>query len=322
MKTTVNLNFGADLLTGAEHADGHLNQHPCQVPFQALNNGEHQPMLMESAALAPKSADQLATSPASPLRILIAEDNLVNQIVAVLQLKKLGYAADVAVDGVEVLKALEKVPYDVILMDCQMPNMDGYTATREIRRIFSRPIQIIAMTGNATAADRKNCMAAGMDDFLSKPVDTRELGRLMAQCKAIPVANIVEGSTEPSLAARPPVDLDRLLEFAGHLPEMFCQLARDYLAQADEILDGIFLAIERGASSDIRQLAHKLGGSSSSCGMCAIVDPLRRLEQIGVTSQFSMVLHLYQDAVRQLSRIRSFLRGYLQRHFPQPLSIL
>jgi CheY-like chemotaxis protein len=251
----------------------------------------------------------------APLRVLVAEDNLVNQMVAIMQLKKLGYAADLAVDGVEVLKALEKVPYDVILMDCQMPNMDGLTATREIRRIHARPIRIVAMTGNSTAEDCANCLAAGMDDFLCKPVDTRDLGRLMELCERVPEVSAMNLAVEPIAATNAPVDLNRLLEFTGYLPEMFQQLARDYLAQADEILEGIVMAIERRSAEDLRYLAHKLGGSSSSCGMRAIVDPLRRLEQIGVTSQFSLAHNLYQDAMRQLSRIRNFLSRYLQSHF-------
>ena len=118
-----------------------------------------------------------------PLHILVAEDNLVNQKVALLQLKSLGYTADIANDGIEALKALEAVPYDVILMDCQMPNMDGYAATREIRRIHTRPILIVAMTASAMRGDREKCLAAGMDDHISKPVNCVRLGRLLSDHK-------------------------------------------------------------------------------------------------------------------------------------------
>ena len=118
-----------------------------------------------------------------PLHILVAEDNLVNQKVALLQLKSLGYTADIANDGIEALKALEVVPYDVILMDCQMPNMDGYAATREIRRIHTRPILIVAMTASAMRGDREKCLAAGMDDHISKPVNCVRLGRLLSDHK-------------------------------------------------------------------------------------------------------------------------------------------
>jgi CheY-like chemotaxis protein len=117
------------------------------------------------------------------LRILIAEDNRVNQRVAVGQLKRFGCDADVAANGLEVLEALKQVPYDVIFMDCQMPEMDGYEAARAIRTSESDPgsctwkvpIYIVAMTANAMQGDREKCFASGMDDYVSKPVRLLDL---------------------------------------------------------------------------------------------------------------------------------------------------
>ncbi|XGC79485.1 CHASE domain-containing protein [Bdellovibrio bacteriovorus] len=111
-------------------------------------------------------------------RILVAEDNSVNQIITQKMLEKLGFYADVAANGYEVLSALSKAPYDLILMDCQMPEMDGYEATQKIRAsktIYSSQIPIVAMTANAMSGDAEKCLAAGMDDYLAKPVSDDKL---------------------------------------------------------------------------------------------------------------------------------------------------
>ena len=111
-----------------------------------------------------------------PLRILLAEDNAVNQKLALRLLERMGYTADVAGDGVQAIAALDGGVYDVVLMDVQMPELDGLEATRRIRaRWPERGIRIIAMTANAMAEDREACLAAGMDDYLSKPIRVVEL---------------------------------------------------------------------------------------------------------------------------------------------------
>jgi CheY-like chemotaxis protein len=121
-----------------------------------------------------------------PVRILLAEDNPINQKVELLQLANLGYGADTAANGLEVLDALDQVSYDIILMDCQMPLMDGYETTREIRRRESgrRRSIIIAVTADAMPEQRKHCMECGMDDYLSKPIQVRRLGEVLAEWSA------------------------------------------------------------------------------------------------------------------------------------------
>jgi CheY-like chemotaxis protein len=114
-----------------------------------------------------------------PLRILLAEDNCVNQMVAIQMLKRIGYSADVAGNGLEVLQALERQAYDVVLMDVQMPEMDGLEASQEIRRRWPAGPRIIAITAYALEGDRERCLAAGMDDYISKPVAIEDLKQIL-----------------------------------------------------------------------------------------------------------------------------------------------
>ncbi|MDG4813300.1 response regulator [Hydrogenovibrio sp. 3SP14C1] len=115
-------------------------------------------------------------------KVLVVEDNLVNQKVAVALLAKMGYQADVSGNGQEALEALDKTAYDLILMDCQMPVKDGYETTRAIRKLESplSEIPVIAMTANAMAGDDEKCYEAGMDDYMTKPIDSKLMAEKIA----------------------------------------------------------------------------------------------------------------------------------------------
>ena len=251
----------------------------------------------------------------SPLKILLAEDNAVNRKVTLMQLEQLGYAADVVENGEEVINAMDTTAYDVILMDCQMPIMDGYEATREIRRRFRRQVHIIALTANAMKEDRQRCLSAGMDNYLSKPLNSSSLAEALDSFHSSDAGNDRAKSPKPRAKQAPPapgiepmiaVDIKRLHEITGDNEELFSEISQQYLVQAEEILSDMDKAIHTGNHDETCKLAHKLAGSSATCGMIAIVEPLRSLECLN-SNQTSEALLLHHQAVFQLSRIREFL---------------
>jgi len=131
------------------------------------------------------SCDASPGPPTMPPRILMAEDNAINQRVGLLILQRAGYSIDLAGDGVETLDAHRKQPYDLILMDCQMPIMDGFEASREIRKLALPQPAIIAVTANALVGERERCLNAGMDDYLSKPFQADQLVAVVVKWIAI-----------------------------------------------------------------------------------------------------------------------------------------
>ncbi|HEX9082699.1 MAG TPA: response regulator, partial [Holophagaceae bacterium] len=148
--------------------------------------GQLRALVAPAASTGPAPAGGEAAASAEgrgALRVLLAEDNLVNQKVAVTMLRKIGVEADVATNGLEALDALLGVSYDLVLMDCQMPEMDGFEASRRIRdrERGTRRIPIVAMTANAMVGDRERCLEAGMDDYIPKPVRMEDLRRALGR---------------------------------------------------------------------------------------------------------------------------------------------
>jgi len=244
--------------------------------------------------------------------ILLAEDNIVNQKVAIRQLLKLGYRADAVANGCEALEALTRIRYDLVLMDCQMPEMDGYEATSEVRRRegTSMHTPIVAMTANALQGDREKCTAAGMDDYVSKPVRPEELQKvlesLFAKLENNKASQVVDA--ESTL----PVDMNRLYHALGRDPEEFREILDLYLQHMPLSLEKLRLAVEAGDASEVHLIAHNAGGTSANCGMTAMVSPLRELERMGREKHLFGAAALSAQVYLEFERVKLFLEEHLQ----------
>ena len=288
-----------------------------------------------------QGASSLSTSTSQPvtrlekIRILVAEDNAVNQKVLLSQLERLGVSADAVANGLEVLAVLQQASYDIILMDCQMPEMDGYEATRAIRereessdrkRSQHSPVHIVAITANAMQGDAEKCFGVGMNDYLSKPVRPSELQAVLERwhCQGHQVsrpANAQDGPAVPAANRSPnaqaeplenPVNMQYLSELADGIPEHIRELIELYLHQSNEMMRDLDTAIRAGAAKDVERVAHKLFGASANCGVAGILAPLRALEVMGRANQLSGATETYASANEQFELSRRILAHYLQ----------
>ena len=205
-------------------------------------------------------------------RILLAEDNPVNQKVAVRLLEKLDYCVDVVADGRAAVAAWQAGNFDLILMDCQMPQMDGYAATREIRKLEDgkRHIPIVALTAHAMKGDEEECRAAGMDEYLTKPIDRVKfdacLSRLLPGTGSTGLTLAIK---EPPIAAEAeqphtPVDWEVLLESIDGDKEFARELLGALIGTADRELAAIAAALSSGDAATIRESAHSLKSASAN----------------------------------------------------------
>ncbi|WP_414388825.1 GAF domain-containing protein [Synechococcus sp. R6-6] len=279
----------------------------------------------------------MADRPQQSLRILLAEDNPVNQKVALRQLESLGYKADVVANGQEVLDLLQKVSYDLILMDCQMPVMDGYEATRRLRQQERRSghrTVVIAITANAMQEDRERCLQAGMDDYLSKPVLKEDLERVLnhwSQVIAQSAAGSSNGSAseaaspsspgrdrDPSSPTLPyPIDSAYLDQVSGGDRGFQRELLQVFIQDCEDQLPQLRQAIAGCNAEGMRRIAHRLKGASSNVGANAFCQVVRELEHLGVAlaqqgsqgdHEWARALQAPEDLERILADIRQYLR--------------
>src|SRR5262245_23315943 len=209
-----------------------------------------------------------------PLRILLAEDNVVNQKLALRLLEQMGYRADVAANGLEAVTAVERQPYDVVLMDVQMPEMDGLEASREIIRRWpdGRP-RIVAMTANAMQGDRELCLAAGMDDYVSKPIRVEELVAALDRSAG--------QAAEPSRpAATDVLDTATLEQLRAAMGSGFDELLSTFVEDSQELMSTLRRTLGRRDIDAFRRAAHSLKSNAASFGATTLSGLARDLETL------------------------------------------
>jgi signal transduction histidine kinase/HPt (histidine-containing phosphotransfer) domain-containing protein len=254
-----------------------------------------------------------------PLRILLVDDNAINQKVAVRILQQLGYQPEVASNGRLAVEAIENQPFDLVFMDVMMPEMDGLEATRVIRERqlagggnnFQSRIIIIAMTAHAMQGDREKCIAAGMDDYLPKPVrpkDVREMigrwGDKMGFAPPPAPAPVAEAAGE-----EPPVDMSRMNDLTDGNTDSLRELMEIFFNQTQGQFTQLRTAIGTGNADQVRRVAHSCAGASATLGMNRLVPMMRQLEKLGASGTLTGAADICENAAREFECIREFLKA-------------
>jgi len=235
-----------------------------------------------------------------PLRLLLAEDNIINQKVATRILSQMGYRPDVVHNGVEVLEALERQKYDVILMDIQMPEMDGLEATRRIRQTYTgnRRPWIIAMTANAMDSDRKNCFEAGMDGYLSKPVRIEALEAELTRSSEN-IGQVVDFSV-----------LSKFGEMTGSGSDAVRELVEIFSEETPQTLEQIRADIERQQAQGISILAMQLGRACQNFGADRMQVLCSTLQSAGKGGDFASAAELADRLEEEFQVVKTTLEEY------------
>ncbi len=262
----------------------------------------------------------LADAKNSKIRILLAEDNITNQLVATKILEKLGYRADAVANGVEAVKALETTPYDLVLMDVQMPEMDGLEATRIIRdpasAVLNHQIAIIAMTANAMQGDREKCVGAGMDDYVSKPVKPRELDKAIN--KVMSGTRTPESTSVTASPADQPEIFDRtaLLDRLDGDEDLVKVVLGTFEQDAIDLITSLKATVESRDAQTIRKTAHTLKGAAANIGAVALQELAHQIEDAGKADKMEKAIPLIGSLDEQFEALKKATQS-IYRMAPQ-----
>lgn len=261
--------------------------------------------------------------------ILVAEDNPVNQKVALLQLKTLGFAAHAVANGVEAVDAATSGTYTLILMDCQMPEMDGFQATNAIRKaevLSGRRVPIIAMTANAMEGDRDKCIAAGMDDYISKPVDPKKLQDVLNRWTShdrqmlatvgdggngIDKNKYMDEDVPLQTINEDPININLLQRTCGE--DVAREILEVFMSAAETLLEGMDLARQRRDGRALESLAHQLKGSSAAIGATEMVRLASRMEDAAAQDNFVQARIIFEALKWSFRRLTRFINFSLEQ---------
>ncbi len=260
---------------------------------------------------------QAVTPGGRTLRVLVAEDNVVNQNVALRMLTRIGCRVDVVANGQEAVDAVQRVPYDIVFMDCNMPELDGFAATAAIRASEenNHHTVIIAMTANALKGDREKCLSSGMDDYISKPVSQKELAGVVGRWSGTPSpAGQPEPMQNPAVEEAPAIDTSRLDELAElgdeEDPHWLTTILQRFEEDASSRVVKLVVAAETGNPKDLEQVAHALKGSCGNVGATTMAAIAHQLQTLGRSGTVDGAGDLIAALEREFARVKAELGAY------------
>ena len=263
------------------------------------------------------TAETVAPSPSRSLRVLLAEDNPVNQRLAVKLMEKRGHTLVVTSNGVEALTALEREKFDLVLMDVQMPEMGGFEATGRIRereKSTGEHVPIIAMTAHALKGDRERCLEAGMDAYVSKPIQSRVLFETIESVMPTPALVIGEPERlpvdEPAVSGAKAFDREAALAMIDGDTELFSELVGLFTVESVDLLNQVQSAMTQRDAKLLERAAHSLKGSAAAfCGESARA-VAQTLEHIGARGDFDQAGPVADELQREVTRLTAALAAY------------
>ncbi len=245
-------------------------------------------------------------------RILVAEDNRTNQEVAVAILRKLGYQADVVADGAEAIRALQQGDYAAVLMDCAMPGMDGYEATRSIRERKSgarnAEIPIIAVTADAMDADRDQCLAAGMNDYLAKPIEPRQLANVLQKWASARAGGLRVPDAQWPEISKSVFDRDALLARLSGDTGLAATILAGFMSDAPQQLSTLKMQLENGDADGARLQAHTLKGAAATVSAPALSALCREVQEAATGRELARAISLLPRLKQEFERLKAAFR--------------